>query len=57
MGGSVSVESEENKGTTFIMNLKTKCMFSPKTKVTEWLVHNTNLLDIDGDLADNSNDN
>jgi signal transduction histidine kinase len=27
MGGSVKVESEENKGTTFIMSIKTKCNF------------------------------
>ena len=27
MGGSVSVESEMGKGTTFIMSLKTKCKF------------------------------
>lgn len=32
MGGSVQVESEKNKGTTFIMSLKTKCNLIPKDK-------------------------
>ncbi len=35
MGGSVRVESEVNKGTTFIMSLNTKCNIKPHESNTD----------------------
>jgi len=37
MGGTVEVESEINKGTTFIMKLQTKCKYPSNKVVMNWL--------------------
>ena len=37
MGGSVKVESEIDKGTTFIMSLHTKCNCVPISNAMDWL--------------------
>ena len=37
MGGSVKVESEKGKGTTFIVTLKTKCIMMPKNKAKKMM--------------------
>ena len=37
MGGTVTVESELGVGTTFIMQLQTKCKMLSAKKVTKWL--------------------
>lgn len=37
MGGTVTVESELGKGTTFIMQLQTKCNLQSHKHVNTWL--------------------
>ena len=37
MGGSVKVESELGKGTTFIMALQTKCKYPSRKSIGRWI--------------------
>jgi len=45
MGGSVRVESEVGKGTSFIMELQTKCNFQTSRKAHKWYKKYLNITD------------